>query len=246
MIVYKVQFPNKKCYIGITSKSLETRKRLHFNEARHSNFKFHNALNKYAGTESWDVIDNSATTWEELKELEKWYIKFFDSFYNGYNSTIGGDGMLGLKHSEESRQKMKGKRPQTSTSLLGKKKSEQHRKNLSKARTGLKLSEEGRQKLSKALKIHKADINIRNKAALAGGGKPFKVYKLKNNKIITKNTKINQDELLFVGDWISQRECARILKLDQSKISGCLKNKLKVHKGYVFKFADIEDNHAEV
>lgn len=44
---------------------------------------------------------------ENLDLCEKIYINFFDSYKNGYNSTIGGDGgILGHKMSEESKRKL--------------------------------------------------------------------------------------------------------------------------------------------
>lgn len=45
-----------------------------------------------------------------LDEKEKFYIKEFDSYKNGYNSTEGGDyGVLGFKHAEETKLHIKEK-----------------------------------------------------------------------------------------------------------------------------------------
>lgn len=38
---------------------------------------------------------------EKRKELEKYYIKYYDSYENGYNCTIGGDGSLRNKLTEQ-------------------------------------------------------------------------------------------------------------------------------------------------
>lgn len=62
--------------------------------------KFWNAICKY-GWDSFnhdilEVVENETIEKlvKELNKLEKQYIKNYDSYYNGYNSTIGGDGVL--------------------------------------------------------------------------------------------------------------------------------------------------------
>jgi hypothetical protein len=51
------------------------------------------------------VIDSS-TTFEELKEKEIYWIAHYDTYNNGYNSTIGGDGNQGYKPSEDTIKKL--------------------------------------------------------------------------------------------------------------------------------------------
>ena len=75
-LVYKVTFPNNKIYIGITSKGLEFRKTKHFAELKKgTNYKFHNALKKYPNMEIWEEFCH-AFSWEDAKELEKYFIKY--------------------------------------------------------------------------------------------------------------------------------------------------------------------------
>lgn len=237
-IVYKVTFPNNKVYIGITSLGMKERKRLHYLDVkRNTNYKFHNALRKYNGTEIWEEFC-SAFCWESAKELEKYFIQYYNSKNKGYNSTLGGDGTYGMKHSEESKGKMRGPRPQTSTALKNKPKSEEHKKALSISCIGRKLSENTKNKISKFMKKYKSDINIRNKAALSNGGKSFRVFKAVCIQKPTQNKKAIYQKLELIGNWISQRQCARDLKLNQSNIGKCLRypNKNKVHKGYIFEY----------
>lgn len=229
-LVYKVTFPNGKCYIGITSKSLEFRKNKHFSELKKgTNYKFHNALRKYEQQEVWEEFCY-CKTWNDAKNLEKYFINYFDSFNNGYNSTLGGDGILGKKHSKRAREKMSGPRPQTSKALKGKPKSEEHKRNLSKACMGRKISAEAKCKISEKMKIRNSDENWQNKIAVINGGKAFIVLELSSNREI--------------GIWISQRKCARDLNLQQSHIIKCLKGKYKQHKGYIFRY--IGENHASI
>lgn len=94
MIIYKVTNQiTKQIYIGKTVKSLSYRKRCHYKNVHNGIVsKFYNALRKY---------NESDFIWEEilicqdesmLNEMERFYIKKYDSFKNGYNMTLGGDG----------------------------------------------------------------------------------------------------------------------------------------------------------
>jgi group I intron endonuclease len=84
---------NNKVYIGITTRSLKER----FNQHKYSRYsmdtKFSRALKKY-GIENFEIqlLEDEITSLEELYEKEKYYISNFNSFINGYNSTIGGEG----------------------------------------------------------------------------------------------------------------------------------------------------------
>lgn len=97
-IVYKVtNLKNNKIYIGITQNNLAIRKSEHYREARYNEkwgkfTKFHNALLKYKEEDFlWEIQDDTANNKEELFEKEKYYIKKYNSFENGYNCTIGGE-----------------------------------------------------------------------------------------------------------------------------------------------------------
>ena len=98
-IIYKVTNKiNNKVYIGLTQGSLENRKSEHYRESRYKerwdkkNTHFHKALIKYPeDVWTWEIEDDSAKTLEELYEKEIYYIDKYNSYKNGYNSTIGGE-----------------------------------------------------------------------------------------------------------------------------------------------------------
>ena len=160
-IIYKVVcIINNKLYIGATRKDISKRRRQHENLSVKSNYIFHNALQKY-GFENfnWSIIA-IAYSEKELSNLEKKYIKEFDSTNKecGYNMSEGGvspvlsgclNGMFGKKHSEKVkeilRKRMKGK---TWEELLGPKKAAKAKMKLSKANIGRKNTAETLKKMS--------------------------------------------------------------------------------------------------
>lgn len=101
---------NGKCYIGQAIK-LKQRIRAHWNNCsnpRYENIVFYKAIAKY-GWENFEfsILESfrdalSGRTKYNLDQLEIKYIREYDSYNNGYNSTLGGDkGVLGYKHTEE-------------------------------------------------------------------------------------------------------------------------------------------------
>lgn len=94
--IYKiVNDINNKIYIGKTLNSIKERWRQHckdFKKERCEKRPLYDAMNKY-GIEHFhieeveNVIDISL-----LEEREKYWIKYFNSFKEGYNATQGGDG----------------------------------------------------------------------------------------------------------------------------------------------------------
>lgn len=92
-LIYKViNDINNKVYIGKTTKTLEIRWKDHQKNSRYTNNKFYYAIRKY-GVEHFSPIiieDNIPET--ELNNKEIYWINFYNSYKNGYNSTIGGEG----------------------------------------------------------------------------------------------------------------------------------------------------------
>ena len=97
MGIYKFQNKiNKKIYIG-QSISLETRYKSHYNNYKNPNLedyntKFYNAL-RYYGFEnfSYEILESADYfTKEELNEKEIYWISYFNSYEDGYNSNRGG------------------------------------------------------------------------------------------------------------------------------------------------------------
>jgi group I intron endonuclease len=158
-LIYKATCAdNGKAYIGLTTRSLEDRKMGHFKEARHLGSKsydtyFHRAIRR-RGEDcfTWEVLEWVDGDLEELKEKEKFWIKYHDTFDNrdvGYNLTKGGDGPLGRKLSKETKEKL-------SESAKGRKHTEDTKRKISDAMKGRPRSEDTKRKISEAAKRRKA------------------------------------------------------------------------------------------
>ena len=104
-IVYKHTSPNGKVYIGITSQ--KPNRRFRDGKGYYNNKHFYNAIKKYG----WDNFSHEVLfdnlTEEEAKLMEQFYIALYDSFKNGYNRTLGGEGLLGYTPTEETRIKLR-------------------------------------------------------------------------------------------------------------------------------------------
>lgn len=111
-VIYCALFKNGKRYIGLTSTKLSKRIYQHkLDSSTKNKTVFHNAINKY-GFENieWSVLEKSNVK-DKLAELEIKYIEEFNTYIgkpncNGYNSTIGGDGVS--EYCEEILHKIRG------------------------------------------------------------------------------------------------------------------------------------------
>lgn len=147
-IIYRYVSPSGKVYIGQTTNERHRRNVFNSNQS-YGGVKIDNARKKY-GPENFEytvlmkvIGDDPEEIKSYLNKLEVGFIKMYDSFNNGYNSTEGGDSIFHI--TEEIREKMR-------NSHIGKKRSEESRRKQSYSSKGRKLSEEHRKKLSEALK----------------------------------------------------------------------------------------------
>lgn len=85
-----------KCYVGVTTKTLEDRIFAHINKANFKKSYFQQSLKKYGKSNfEFSIIDNAASE-IELFEKEKNWIKIYDTFNKGYNLTEGGGGITNM------------------------------------------------------------------------------------------------------------------------------------------------------
>ena len=91
--IYKIQNNiNNKVYIGQTIKPIEKRFQQHrnnWNKPYFSQLNLYKAFKKY-GIENFSFEPIEEIADDKLDEREKYWIAYYNSYKNGYNSTIGG------------------------------------------------------------------------------------------------------------------------------------------------------------
>ena len=170
--VYKHTTPNRKAYIGITSR--DPKKRWHNGEGYKNNKHFYRAINKYG----WDNIEHKILfnnfTEKMAKLMEQCLIVLYDAFNKefGYNLTLGGEGVLGYIHSEETKKKI-------SESHKGENHSEETKKKMSELHNGKNHSEETKKKMSELQKGKNHSEETKKKMS--------ELHKGENNPMYGKN-----------------------------------------------------------
>ena len=210
--IYKItNLANGKCYIG-QSVDIARRWNDHLNKLKqnkHRNSHLQSAFLMYgAEAFSFEIIEECSV--EMLDELERFYIREFNSLDNGYNQESGGNPNKELSAELKSRisNTLKGKYAGEKHPLYGKHHTAEAREKISKVQIGRKASAETKAKMSKA----------------------------RSGKNNPKATAVRCIELNKV--WDTQQEAAKELGINQSKISlvcNGLRNKCG---GYHWEFAE--------
>lgn len=177
---------NNKVYVGKTTVSLSTRIRQHINKSVPSDGCYiHNAINKYGFDnfylESFEVSDDLVNIWERHL-IKRWNTKI--PF--GYNMTEGGEGLVGFKHSLETRRLLSDLKKGSNPWNKNRPRSEETKLKISLANSN--PSNETRQKMSESHKGHTPwnkgkkfgplSEDTRNKISLSSkGGVPWNTGK---------------------------------------------------------------------
>ena len=144
--IYKItNLVNGKVYIG-QSQNIKERWKDHRTDYKRGEVILYRAMRKYGiDNFSFEVIEECSV--DELNEKEIYYIAEYNSYIyaensNGYNMTIGGDGMRGFHHKEVSKEKIssiltnlykdKEKHP-----MFGRKLTQETKDKISKSRIGI-------------------------------------------------------------------------------------------------------------
>lgn len=92
--IYKIYNDiNSSLYIGKTEDTIKNRWAKHVWACQNEphNYKLYNAMNKY-GINNFHIVEVEECSSEQLAEKERYWIKYYDSYKNGYNLTPGGEG----------------------------------------------------------------------------------------------------------------------------------------------------------
>jgi hypothetical protein len=166
---------------------------------------------------SYDVhILFDDVSYEFAKEKEREFIELYKRKEDGgilCNLTKGGDGVLGIKHTEEARKKM-------GEPNKGKTISDWHRQRISEFHTGKIVSEQTKEKMSKSLLGksfgRKASEETRNKmSSSAIKGENHQFSKLKSSDVL--------DIRRLSLEGMSQRKIGKKFNVTKGTISSILK-----------------------
>lgn len=197
-------------YVGIgkdKSRAISTRNR---------NKYWHNIVKKHGFY--CDIVFEELT-WEEACETEVRLISEYGRRIDGgilCNISFGGDGVLGLVHSKESREKM------------------------SKSRKGVKFSDDHRRKISEANKLENlsAETILKRKESLKGKTRSLEVkMKISKTKTGTKHTDDAKEKIRKANTLSSHPQAKTILNIENGIFYGslteaCLYNGISINTFY--------------
>lgn len=208
-----------KSYIGQTVQRVSARWRSHCSRSRKgSSTHFHNAIRKY-GTDVWKcTLLHVGVDISDVYALEVYYIKLYDTYNNGYNSTLGGEGTVGNTISEGHRNKL---RELHTGNKYGKgwKPTEHQKVKQREALLGRKLSD-------KAIELLKCKTGYKHHNA-----KPVDIYEYASNVLLVSN--------VIIREWVRHNP-----SYDQATLNRTALGKAKQHKGiyavYTISYEDIK------
>ena len=157
-VIYRYKSPSGKYYIGQTIDEKNRRRAFLTYNAQYGGTKIDNARRKY-GPDNFEYAvlmkvtgDDPEEVKDYLNTLEEGFIRMYDSYKNGYNSTTGGDSRI---LSDESRKILSDAHKGQTPWMKGKKHSEESKRKMSESLKGMKawnkgipMSEEQKKKLS--------------------------------------------------------------------------------------------------
>jgi group I intron endonuclease len=135
-----------KWYIGQSRRSIEKRWNAYERLQCRNQVKLYNAIVKY-GFSSFDkvILEECEPTIskKELDSKETIWIHFYDSYKNGYNMTLGGEGMCGKPVAVSTRKKL----AEANKNRIYRPHTEEAKKKMSIANIGRKASEKTKEKM---------------------------------------------------------------------------------------------------
>lgn len=203
-IVYcAVNSQNGGKYIGVTSRGLKKRIYRHKDQAKDlmCSGHFQRALRKY-GFESfnWYVLSN----WDNYQDALKEEIRVIALVKPEYNSTLGGEGMLGNFPNEETRKKL-------SFAQKGRIVSEETRKKMSESHKGKPSHMKG--------KKHSDEAKEKNRISHLGNNSPWKGKK-HSPETIAKiiEAKRNNPQISYWKDKTMPRDMVEKIRISKTGI----------------------------
>lgn len=233
---------NGKLYFGITCQDIEKRWRRNGKGYTYScDTVFGRAIKKYG----WDSFSHKVLyrnfSEEEAKWKEKFLIKMFhtyihDPLCNGYNMTMGGEGVAGMHLSEETKRKISEAQKGEKGNNYGKHLNSEVKEKISKSlkgrispNKGKKMSDETKRKMSISRTGLKRTYEFRQNASdrMKDGKSPH------CKKVIQLDLHGNK-----INEYYSLTSAALSVDGDKSSIARCCKGKQKTAKGYIWRYQE--------
>ena len=195
----------EKYYVGQTVRTMEQRAgkdgKYYCLADSNRNTKFANSIRKWG----WNAFEGRVLEEvyeEDLDELEKFYIEQFDSFKNGYNSTLGGEGA-------------RGHNPYANKTIKEIKEINEKRSNSIKKRYE---DPKEREKQSKAIKKRYEDPKEREKQSKKVSGE-------KNGRV--KSVYCKELNIIFSYIGLAEKYCKNVLNIKIGPIGAVCNGKVK-------------------
>lgn len=231
---------NGKKYFGITCQQPERRWQ---NGNGYKTKYFYNAIQKYGWNNFDHEIIRAELTLDEANTLESQYIrKYHTCIYDepcfGYNATFGGDGCVGFKHSNETKEKFKKR-------VMSQETRDKISKTVSTKNKGHYVSEETKQKLRNArIGFHHTDNTKRKISQTQTGRNLTNEWKDNisrqhievpryNSKAVSQFDKCTGEH---IATYFSTGEAQRQTGINN--IRACCNRKQKTAGGYIWKYRD--------
>lgn len=218
-IIYKYTSPRGKCYIGQTTNELLRRKKWNSNIYHYAGTKIDRARKKYGYKNfKYEVLvrnkySSRSIAIEDLNRLEIYYIGLYDSYKNGYNCTIGGEGVTGVKLTEEQIDKVR------------------------KANKGKRLSEEQKRKIGEGSRKWQNTIEGKIKMSNARKGKKHKKKHQGFESIKKKILKLDKYGNI-IAEYSSIIEASDGNTSMRSNISAVCRGKRLTAGGFIWKYKE--------
>jgi group I intron endonuclease len=257
-VIYKITSPNGKIYVGQTVNFSDRIKKYKYNGFKVQK-KLWNNCQKY----NWSPIDNieiiETCLIDELNDREIYWINYFDSYKNGLNLDLGGNGKFGYKHSDETKEKLRlanlGKKhteeAKAKISVWNKNRPQEISDRIGQSHLGKKHTEETKAKIRETKKNNpykmtpeqRLKISVSNLGSKRNLGKKHTdetKNKISNSKKGVSNSLIKIKIICITTGVVydSQTDAAKILNLKQTSISRVCTKVRKTYKGLVFMFYD--------
>lgn len=247
-IIYLLTSPSGKQYVGQTIQELHKRVNGHVNSSNREDATINKAIRKYGiGSFKKEIIitiqTDEVNIFNQLNKLEELFIKIYNTYKRGYNSTTGGGSR---KPTDEVRKKQ-------SISHIGNKASEETKLKMSIKSKGRKHTEEAKEKLRQInlgkkhtketlIKLSISKLKAFEKSRLLHNGYALSEQTRNRMSISSKLNKVNCKPVIqylnetIVKEWDSATQASKELCISQGNINSCCRGERNKAGSYKWKF----------